>query len=80
MIYYSKEARQSALTRLQELRATLARIPGDVLSNTDATDAINYLCVLSAAIRAEQRSAHAKALDRVLDRYKQTQKEGANKQ
>ena len=71
MIYYSKEARQSALTRLQELRATLARIPGDVLSNTDATDAINYLSVLSSAIRAEMNDKRAKALDRVIERYEQ---------
>lgn len=71
MIYYSKEARQSALTRLQELRETLARIPGDVLSNTDATDAINYLSVLSSAIRAEMNDKRAKALDRAVKRYEQ---------
>ena len=54
MIYYSKEARQSALTRLQELRERLSRIPGNVVDTTTIADTIHYPSALTDAIESEE--------------------------
>ena len=53
-MYYSKEADNSAIARIEELIPIVSKIPGDVLSYTDAADIIKYLGWYRDAIQSAQ--------------------------
>lgn len=55
MIYFTDEARNTALENIRRLRAIIAGIPGDHLSFGDAQEIGHYLGVLCGAIENEQR-------------------------
>lgn len=67
MIYYTEQARATALNNIQRLRVRLAELPGDVLGYSDTSDIIHYLGVLTDAILSEQRQEN---LDAIRKRYK----------
>lgn len=64
MIYYSNEARESAMNRIQEVMAKIARIPGNILNNDDAVAAIRYLGDYKDLIFREMKAEKEAALRR----------------
>ena len=54
MIYYTDEARKTAIENIQKLVPIVATIPGNVLSLGDSQNINYYLKVLRDAIEAEQ--------------------------
>lgn len=54
MIYYTDEARKTAIENIQRLTPIVATIPGNVLSLGDSQNINYYLKVLRDAIEAEQ--------------------------
>lgn len=64
MIYYSNEARNTAITRIKELIPKIASIPGDVLSYSDASDTISYLGNLLNEIEKEAKSEYFKRISK----------------
>ena len=55
MMYYSQQARHSAMDRIQELCAKVAEIPGNVLNYNDATAIVNYLSDYRKEIEKEYK-------------------------
>ena len=53
MMYYSTEARRSALKAISESIKKVSEIPGDVLSYSDASQIIHYLMVLEDEVQKE---------------------------
>ena len=56
MLYYSENARQSALENIARLRRVIATIPGNYLSYMDAENLGRYLDDLTMAIKEESRN------------------------
>ena len=54
MIYYTDEARKTAIENIKKLMPIVANIPGDVLSFTTASDINYYLSSFAEAIITEQ--------------------------
>ena len=55
MLYYSKEARETAVKCIGELIGKIADVPGDVLNNNDSGAIIMYLSTMRDAIKREQK-------------------------
>ena len=55
MMYYTKEARESAMSNINELMSKIATVSGDQLSYTDAAAAIRYLGMLKDEIEKENK-------------------------
>ena len=55
MLYYTEAARQNAIDRIKKHMVTVAEIPGDHLSYTDAHEIGIYLSRLIEAIEAESK-------------------------
>lgn len=55
MMYYTTEARKSAVKRIDDLMSKIASVSGDQLSYTDSTDAIRYLGMLKDEIEKEDK-------------------------
>ena len=64
MIYYSNEARNTALETIQKVRSALCKIPGDAVSPDTINDAVHYLSVLSRAIEGEQFEIKMRDMER----------------
>lgn len=60
-IYYSKDARATAVSNIKKLIPQLASIPGNVMDLTAVENTIYYLGVLRDAIVREQREENKAA-------------------
>ena len=67
LLYYSNEARRSAIEEIRKLIQTVYAIPGNVLEYNDASAIARYLEKLADEIERESRTDEAKAMDTILN-------------
>lgn len=54
-LFYTKEARESHINRIEELQKKVATVSGNELNYTEATEIINYLRMLKVVIATENK-------------------------